>query len=371
MSAKLLTSPVVFAFLFVAAFSFSALVPATHAQEAGQTYIERAKVLEVVSATTKEIPGTQTLANYQTLMSLVETGPDSGKTVTVQNDYLDLKKGQEFYMTHIIEPSDGIDAYNVTEPYRLPAVFAWIGLFVLVAVIFGGWQGFRGILSLAVSIAAIVYVLLPGILNGYSPILLSMGICSAIVIIGSYVTHGFTKTTTAAVCGMIVTIIITGILAYFAVHTTQLSGYTNEDAAFLNLQTQGSIDFVGLLLGGIMIGLLGILYDAAISQAVAVEELRTAAEHYSRPKIFRRAMRMGREHIGALINTLAIAYVGASLPLLLLLHFSNLTLPVALNQEIFSTEIIRTVIGSIGLILAVPITTFIATFMLVKPKGVL
>jgi uncharacterized membrane protein len=250
----------------------------------------------------------------------------------------------------------------------LPAVFAWVGLFLLVTIIFGGWRGVRGLLSLAISIAAIVYVLLPGILHGYSPILLSMGICSAIVIMGSYVTHGFTKTTTAAVCGMIITIIITGILAYAAVHTTQLSGYTNEDASYLNLQTQGTIDFVGLLLGGIMIGLLGILYDAAISQAVAIEELHMAAANYSRPKIFRRAMRLGREHIGALINTLAIAYVGASLPLLLLLHFSNTPLSVNLNQEVFSTEIIRTVIGSIGLILAVPITTFVATFMLVKPK---
>jgi uncharacterized membrane protein len=335
---------------------------------AGQTYIERAKVITVVSQTVKEIPGTQTNANYQTLTASVITGPDAGKTVTVQNDYLNLKKGQEFYMTHIIDSYDGVDAYNVTDPYRLPAVFMWLGLFVFVTILFGGWQGIRGLLSLVISIAAIVYVLLPGILQGYSPILLSMVICSAIVLVGSYVTHGFNKTTTAAVVGMVVTIVITGALAYFAVHTTQLSGYTNEDAAYLNLQTQGTIDFVGLLLGGIMIGLLGILYDAAIGQAVAIEELAAAAQHYSRPRVFRRAMRMGREHIGALINTLAIAYVGASLPLLLLLHFSNMPLAVDLNQEIFSSEIIRTVIGSIGLILAVPVTTLIATFMLVPPK---
>jgi uncharacterized membrane protein len=352
------------------------LAPAVHAQtsnqgtsaEAGHTYIERAKVLDVVSQTRKDVPGTQTEQDYQTLTAYIITGPDAQKTVTVQNDYLDLKKGQEFYMTHIIDPDDGIDAYNVTDPYRLPAVFAWVGLFVLITAFFGGWQGIRGILSLALSIAAIVYVLLPGILAGYSPILLSMGICSGIVIVGSYVTHGFTKTTNAAVLGMIVTIVITGLLAYAAVHTTELSGYSNEDAAYLNLQTQGSIDFVGLLLGGIMIGLLGILYDAAIGQAVAIEELAAAAEHYSRPRIFKRAMRIGREHIGALINTLAIAYVGASLPLLLLLHFSNLPLSVDLNQEIFSTEIVRTVIGSIGLILAVPITTLISTYMLVKPR---
>ena len=361
--------------LVVAALVFLGAAP-VHAQtdssgmsaQAGQTYIDRAQVITVASSSIKEIPGTQTTATYQTLLAKVITGPDAGKTVTVQNDYLGLKKGQEFYMTHIIDPDDGIDAYNVTDPYRLPTVFAWVGLFLLITVLFGGWRGIRGLLSLAISIAAIVYVLLPGILHGYSPILLSMGICSAIVLIGSYVTHGFNRTTTAAVFGMIITIIITSGLAYAAVHTTQLSGYSDENAAFLNLQTEGTIDFVGLLLGGIMIGLLGILYDAAIGQAVAIEELSMAAEHYSRPRIFKRAMRIGREHIGALINTLAIAYVGASLPLLLLLHFSNLPLSVDLNQEIFSTEIIRTVIGSMGLILAVPITTLISTFMLVKPN---
>ncbi len=341
---------------------------ASQSAQAGQQYIERAKVISVDSSSQKEIPGTQQLANYQVITAHVITGPDAGKTISVQNDYLMLKKDQEFYLTHIIDPNDGVDAYNVSAPYRLPMVLAWVGLFVLVTIFFGGKQGIRGLASLVLSIAAIVYVLLPGILNGYSPILLSMGICSLIVLVGSYITHGFNRTTTAAVAGMVVTIVITGLLAFAAIYTTQLSGYSNEEVAYLNLQTQGSIDFVGLLLGGIMIGLLGILYDAAISQAVAIEELSSAAEHYSRAKIFRRAMRLGREHIGALINTLAIAYVGASLPLLLLLHYSNLTLPVALNQEIFSTEIIRTVIGSIGLILAVPVTTLIATFMLVKGK---
>ena len=337
--------------------------------EEEQNYIERAKVLDVVSQTRKDVPGTQTEEDYQTLTAYIITGHDAGKTVTVMNDYLDMSKGDEFYMIHDVDPLDAIDAYNVSDPYRLPAVLAWVGLFVLITIFFGGWQGLRGLASLALSVLAIFYILLPGILHGYSPILLSVGICSLIVLVGSYVTHGFNRTTTAAVVGMIVTICITGLLAYAAVHTTHLSGYDSEDAAYLNLQTQGTIDFVGLLLGGIMIGLLGILYDAAIGQAVAIEELAAAAEHYSRPKVYRRAIRIGREHIGALINTLAIAYVGASLPLLLLLHFSNMPLSVDLNQEIFSTEIIRTVIGSIGLILAVPITTLIATFMLVKPKS--
>ena len=117
-----------------------------------------------------------------------------------------------------------------------------------------------------------------------------------------------------------------------------------------------------------MIGLLGILYDAAIGQAIAVEELKRAAAHYSHWELYRRALRIGREHIGALVNTLAIAYVGVSLPLLLLLHFTNMSIEATINQEIFATEIIRTMVGSIGLILAVPLTTLISVWMLRKGK---
>jgi uncharacterized membrane protein len=326
--------------------------------------VELAKATEILSQTQKTVPGMQVQANYQTLEARILNGPDVGKTVTIQNDYLNLSVGQEFYVTHTVDSLDGIDAYNVQEPYRLPDVALLVALFIAVVVIFGGKQGLRGLISLAASLAVIFWVLLPAILNGYSPIWVSIGISSFIIVIGSYVTHGFNRATTAAVVGMIVTICLTGVLALWAVHATQFTGYTSEEASYLSYDLQGKIDFVGLLLGGIMIGLLGILYDAAIGQAVAVEELCAAAGHYTRRQIYQRALRIGREHIGALVNTLAIAYVGASLPLLLLLHFSNIPLAATINEEIFSSEIVRTVVGSIGLVLAVPITTLIAVVML-------
>ena len=187
---------------------------------------------------------------------------------------------------------------------------------------------------------------------------------------GSYVTHGFNRTTTAAVVGMLLTIAITGLLAYMALHWGQFSGYTTEEVTELNFSTQGSINLVGLLLGSLMIGLLGVLYDAAISQAVAVEELFNVGKEITRGEVYRRGIRIGREHIGALVNTLAIAYVGVSLPLLLLFKLtSNQTFIVTVNQEVFATEIVRMMIGSIGLILAVPITTLVAVYMLSNNKN--
>jgi hypothetical protein len=151
------------------------------------------------------------------------------------------------------------------------------------------------------------------------------------------------------------------------IRATKLAEQTLEEAVFLNLNHKGNIDLVGILIGGIMIGLLGVLYDVAINQAIFVKELHNIAPHVKKEKIFKRAFYMGREHIGALVDTLAIAYVGASLPLLLLFSNTN-NIELTLNREIFAVEIIRILIGSIGLILAVPITTIIATFMLVKEK---
>lgn len=348
-------------------FSVSSASAQTQNQET--SYIERAKVLQILAQSVQDVPGTQTSETVQTLKAQILEGPDNGKTVTVENDRFDFKVGDEFYANHTLGGMDAVnDTWNVQEPYRLPILEILGALFVLTIVIFGGKQGIRGLVSLIASLAVIFYILLPGILAGYSPVFLSIAISSFIIVIGSYITHGFNRTTTAAVLGMIATICITGALAYWSVHAAMLSGYSSEEVTYLQFATNGTIDFVGLLLGGIMIGLLGILYDAAIGQAVAVEELKRAAAHYSHWELYRRALRIGREHIGALVNTLAIAYVGVSLPLLLLLHFTNMSISATINQEIFATEIVRTLVGSIGLILAVPITTLISVWMLRKGK---
>ena len=233
-------------------------------------------------------------------------------------------------------------------------------------IVFGGKQGLRGLITLTGSLVFIFLVLFPAILQGYSPVTVSIAVSSLIIILGSYVTHGFNRTTSSAVLGMLATILVTGVLAYMAVHATRLRGFETEDAVYLNQNTKGAIDFVGLLLGGILIGLLGVLYDAAIGQAVAVEELRRAGPELTAREVFRRALRIGREHIGALVNILALAYVGASLPLLLLFFTSAYPFSITLNNEIFATEIIRSMIGSIGLILAVPITTLIAVAVLFR-----
>ncbi len=329
----------------------------------------KARVLEVLEVSERTVAGTQTVHPYQIIRVQILDGLEKGKEVTLENDYVQLETNDLFYLLHVSNSVDGREYYTVSEPYRLPALITFTVLFLVSVLIFGGVQGIRGLLALVGSFFFIFYMLFPGILNGYSPLLVSIGVSSFIIVLGSYVTHGFNKTTTAAVIGMILTVICTGLLAHVAVDAASLTGFESEEAVYLNFDTDGRIDFIGLLLGGIMIGLLGVLYDVAIGQAISVEELHQVGPHVPRRMIYTRAIRMGREHIGALVNTLAIAYVGASLPLLLLFYASTTDPWILINREVFAAEIIRTMVGSIGLVLAVPITTFIAVLLVVRQKA--
>jgi uncharacterized membrane protein len=350
----------IFAFLFV-----PNLVSAQDATLIPDTEVfEKAVVLESTSRGLTDIPGTDTTTKFQTLKAKILSGKDEGRIVTFDNDYTQLKVGDVFYARHQTNKLDTIDIWSVSDPYRLNILLGLVLVFVVLIFVFGGIQGIRGLLSLIGSFIIIFYLLIPGIYQGYPAIEISIGVASLIIIVGSYITHGFNRTTTAAVLGMIVTVLITGLGAYYVIHAAQLSGYGSEEATFLSWDRRGSIDMVGLLFGGIMIGLLGVLYDIAIGQAIAVEELFAVGSHLTRKEVYKRAIRIGREHIGALVNTLAIAYVGVSLPLLLLIQSSTTGTLFIINNEIFSTEIIRILMGSIGLILGVPITTLITSYML-------
>lgn len=325
--------------------------------------IVKAKVLETTNKESDVIPVFNLENKNQEIRAVILEGENKDREVVFNNDFTPLAPGDIFYMNHTTR--NGEEFFAMMEPYRLNIIYILLFIFIALTVFVGGWQGLRGLVSLALSFVLILYALLPGILAGYSPVLVSIIVSSFIIIVGSYITHGFNKTTTSAVLGMILTIILTGTLAVVSVNYGNFTGYDNEEAVFLNRNFQGEIDLVGILIGGIMIGLLGVLYDIAINQAIFVEELHHIAPHIKRKNIFKRAMRMGREHIGALVDTLAIAYAGASLPLLLLFSGSS-NLELILNREIFATEIVRILIGSISLILAVPITTFIATLLLMK-----
>lgn len=360
-----------FVFAFTTLLASSCSPSTVSAQELIQDTHEKlkARVVEVVNEGTEFIPGTEVEHDMQTIRAEILEGEHKGETVELINDLVMLGQGDRFYLSRVTHWDTGTILYGVADPYRGTALWFLTILFIIATIIFGGKQGLRGLLSLVGSLAVIAFVLLPAIIAGYSPVLVSVGVSSLIIVLGSYVTHGFNKTTSAAVIGMIATVSLAGLLAQWSIGWAHLTGFGADEAVYLNFSSGGTIDLAGLLLGGILIGLLGVMYDAAIGQAISVEELHRVAPHLPRRTIYARAVRIGREHIGALVNTLAIAYVGASLPLLLMFYsYTAESAAVILNREIFATEIVRTMVGSIGLILAVPATTLIAVLMLVKPK---
>lgn len=350
----------------------AALVPSgqAFAQEMLQDRQEffRARVTAVSEETERAVPGTDLSTMFQHIEAEFLEGPEMGNVVPIRNDYLSLTPGETFYVMVTTSALDGTVVYAVSEPYRLPALLGFLILFIVIVILFGGAQGMRGLVSLSLGMFLIIFAFLPSILSGFSPIVASLAVTSVIVTLGSYITHGFRRTTSAAVLGMIGTILLTGALAFAAVASARLSGFYTDEAVYLNFNTGGRIDFAGLLLGAMLIGLLGVLYDMAIGQAVAVEELARAGKELSRRELYTRAIRIGREHVGALVNTLAIAYVGTALPMLLLFSTSDAPILVTLNREDFATEFLRILVGSIGIVMAVPITTATAVWMLAAKR---
>ncbi len=327
------------------------------------------KVIDVVRDEMRIVPGTDTEHLYQTIAAEVLDGPKEGEIITIENDYLQLDEGDKFYFRYSVF-RDGSEAFGVLHIDRKGSLLLLAGLFVFAVIAFGGWQGVRSLFALAGSFFAIFYILMPSILGGWHPVLVSVLVASFILFAAIFFTHGFNRESAVAYFGTMIAVFLTSIFAIFSVHLTDLSGFSSEASTFLNFNTRGSLDFTALLLGAMIIGVLGVLDDIAVTQAAVVTELFNSNTSLSRLQVYRKALRVGREHVGALVNTLVLAYVGVSLPLLLQFYTASSSLSMSINSELFATEIVRTIVGSVGLILAVPIVTFLAVCYLkdYKPK---
>jgi len=328
----------------------------------------RAEVVSVVREETREIPGTETNILVQTLEVRILEGERKGEIISLENDYSPLKKGDKFFLNYLVT-IDGAEFFSVRDFDRRFILLFFAIIFGLAVIAFAGWQGVRSLLGLLGTFLVIIFVLLPLLVKGYPPVLTSTVIATFILFFAIYFTHGFNRESTAAFSGTIISVFLTSILAYFSVKFSSLTGFASDEAVYLNFQTFGQLNLSGLLLAGIIIGFLGVLDDIAITQSAVVSELYGTNAALSKKEAYKKALRVGREHASSLVNTLALAYTGAALPLLLLFSISEASFSMIVNQEIFATEILRTLVGSIGLILTIPITTGIAVFILEKYKG--
>lgn len=258
--------------------------------------------------------------------------------------------------------ADGNKVYAISDFIRRDGLL-WLGIIFVVAVILvaGKW-GIRSLIGLSASFAVIFGMILPLINSGYNPVLVAIGGASIIMVATFYLSHGFSRKTHIALLGTLAALVLTGILAYVFSNAAKLTGYADEEAIFLEVMKQGSVNIKGLMLAGIIIGTLGVLDDITISQSAVVERLRVANPKWSPGQVFWQAMQVGRDHIASLVNTLVLVYAGGAMPLLLMFLNSNQSFGEVINYEPIAEEIVRTLVGSIGLILAVPLTTFLAAY---------
>ena len=354
-----------------------------HAQEASETIpsssdrfeqpterYSRAKVLSITKEGEREIAGYSNF--FQNLSVKILSGEEKGKTVAVEyggvfniSPHQKLIQGDTVVLIKSTELS-GKSSYFIMDRYRLPAVtYIIVGFFLLVFLV-AGKKGFGAILGLIISLFVILNFIVPQIIHGSDPLMISIAGSLIIVFTTIFLAHGFSKKTAVALVATLISLILTGILAVFFVAITRLTGLGSEDSYLLQFGPEG-INLQGLLLGGIIIGALGVLDDITTAQSAAIFEIFKANSTLPLRELIKRGMSVGREHVASLVNTLVLAYAGVSLSLFILFVLNPSKQPywVILNSEVIIEELVRTLAGSIGLTLAVPITTLLAAWVAV------
>ncbi len=347
------------------------IVSAQQAVGQPQTFTATARVVEVLEEGVTTVgPVTQP---YQRLLVELTSGPEKGQRVEVSVGVRDLNTaGQRFapgdrlFLTVSTGP-DGSRAYTILDRDRSTPLAVLAVLFAGAIVALGRWKGVRALLGLAFTFVVLIWVLVPLILRGYPPVPVAIAVSFVVFVVTLTVTHGVGRMVLAAMAGTSLSLIVTGLLAALFVAAAGLTGLADEEASFLQVVLgERAVSPRGLLLAGMLVGALGVLDDITVSQSSLVFELRRANPSLTGWELFAAGVRVGRDHIAATVNTLVLAYAGAALPLLLL--FSQLEEPLLwiLNREIVAQEVVQTLVGSLGLIAAVPLTTGFAAWLAVR-----
>jgi len=300
----------------------------------------------------------------------VRARPDGGEEVefdTTDPTGDTFRAGQRVRLS-ILEQAGQPTFYNIRDLERGRPMLALAALFMLAVVAFGRWQGVRSLIGLACSFAVIVGFVVPAILEGSSPVPVALVGAMAIMLLSLYLAHGPGRKTTAAVVGTALALGLTAALTAGFVELAALTGLASEDALNASFQV-GGISLRGLLLAGIIIGGLGVLDDVTVSQASLVFELRRADPAAGFTGLTRGALAVGRDHVSATVNTLFLAYAGASLPLLVLFVSGGEALGTVATTEVMAVEVVRALCGSVGLIAAVPLTTLLAASLALEEEA--
>jgi uncharacterized membrane protein len=301
---------------------------------------------------------------------VLTSGPQRGHHV--QLDYLvvgpgnpTLHVGDRIVVGDYVDPSNGTDNYSFSDFKRTTPLVWLVILFVVLVVAVARWRGLAALAGLGVTAAVLLRFVVPAILEGESPVAVSLVGGALIMIAVLYLAHGVNGRTTIALLGTLGTLAVTAALAAVFVAATHLTGGATDESVYVQV-LNSKVNLSGLLLGGIVIGSLGVLNDVTVTQASAVWEIHIANPSRGVVALWRSGMRVGRDHIASVVYTLVLAYAGASLPLLLIFSTSQLSVGNVLTSEIVAEELVRGLVGSIGLVASVPVTTALAAFVVTR-----
>jgi uncharacterized membrane protein len=287
---------------------------------------------------------------------------DGGKVVSTELPYgpgaPKFESGDRVTVMGLENEAGGL-TYSIADHQRSRELWLLGVAFALAVVAFGRWRGLTALAGLAVTFGVLLYFIVPAILDGRSPMLVAVVGSAAIMLTVLYLTHGLNITTTIAVAGTLASLVITTALAEISVAAVHLTGVADDTSNYLSI-TQGEVNMQGLLLASIVIGSLGVLDDVTVTQSATVTELAVANPAYGFRRLYGAATRIGRAHIASVINTIVLAYAGASLPLMLLFATGGTPVGDLLTSELIAQELVRSAVGTVGLIAAVPITTALA-----------
>jgi uncharacterized membrane protein len=269
-----------------------------------------------------------------------------------------VEPGDEVMLSYVAQaPPD--ERYSFQDFDRSDPLLALLALFVAGVLLLSRWRGIGALGSLAFSLVLLVVFTLPALIQGGPPLPIAVVTAATIMIVTLYLSHGFNTRTSVAMVGTLLSLVVIGVLGSVFTRVGRFTGLTDEGSQYIAaVATQ--VDLSGLLLAGLVIGALGVLDDVTVTQASAVWELADADPHASRASLFTRGMRIGRSHVASTVNTLVLAYVGATLPLLLVFSAIDLPFSSAVSQELVAQEIVRGLVGGLGIVAAVPITTALA-----------
>ncbi len=299
------------------------------------------------------------------------SGENEGEEVSTTSVNVDAATGNIFevgdkVIVNLRQLSNGEAVYEIVDFKRETPILILFVIFVLLTIFIARKQGLFALLSLGISFIILFEYILPQLLEGKNAILITISAAAIIIPINFFLSHGVNKKTTIAILGTLITLVLIGLMTEIFVDMAKLSGFTSDEAIFLRQQTNGVVNIQGVLLASIILAYIGVLDDITISQSAIAFELNNTSKKLNFWQLYSKTMNIGRDHIASLVNTLILVYTGTALPLLLLFVNTQTSFGDVVNREFMAEEIVRTLLASIGLILAVPITTLIACLYLKK-----